>query len=29
MANISIQNETDYPLTDAMTQYILRDAQGV
>ena len=27
MANIPIHNETDYPLTDAMTQYILRDAQ--
>jgi hypothetical protein len=26
MASIPIQNETDYPLTDAMTQYILRDA---
>ena len=27
MANIPIHNETDYPLTDAMAQYILRDAQ--
>jgi hypothetical protein len=27
MASIPIQNETDYPLTDAMTQYIIRDAQ--
>jgi len=27
LANIPIHNETDYPLTDAMTQYILRDAQ--
>jgi hypothetical protein len=27
MASIPIQNETDYPLTDAMMQYILRDAQ--
>ena len=27
MANIPIHNETDYTLTDAMTQYILRDAQ--
>ena len=27
MVNIPIHNETDYTLTDAMTQYILRDAQ--
>lgn len=27
MANIPIHNETDYTLTDEMTQYILRDAQ--
>jgi hypothetical protein len=27
MANIPIQNETDYPLTDDMTQHIIRDAQ--
>jgi hypothetical protein len=27
LANIPIHNETDYTLTDAMTQYILRDAQ--
>ena len=27
MESIPIQNETDYPLTDAMTQYIIRDAQ--
>ena len=26
MANIPIYNETDYPLTEAMMQYILRDA---
>ncbi len=27
MAHIPIHNETDYPLTDAMTEHILRDAQ--
>ena len=27
MVNIPIHNETDYPLTDAMMEYILRDAQ--
>src|ERR1700752_1873412 len=27
MARIPIHNETDYTLTDAMTQHILRDAQ--
>jgi hypothetical protein len=27
MASIPIHNETDYALTDAMTQHILRDAQ--
>jgi hypothetical protein len=27
MASIPIHNETDYPLTDDMTQYIIRDAQ--
>src|SRR5215467_12564747 len=27
MARIPIQNETDYPLTDDMTQQIIRDAQ--
>jgi len=27
VANIPIRNETGYPLTEAMTQYILRDAQ--
>jgi hypothetical protein len=27
MANIPIHNETDYTLTDDMTQYIIRDAQ--
>jgi len=27
MANIPIHNETDYPLTDDMTQHIIRDAQ--
>ena len=27
MASIPIQNETDYPLTDDMTQQIIRDAQ--
>ena len=27
MANILIHNETDYPLTDAMMQQIVRDAQ--
>src|SRR5712691_10161401 len=27
MASIPIQNETDYTLSDAMTQYIIRDAQ--
>src|SRR5215467_8976640 len=27
MASIPIHNETDYPLTDAMTQQIIRDAQ--
>src|SRR5882724_3422686 len=27
MVDIPIHNETDYPLTDAMTQHILRDAQ--
>ena len=27
MASIPIQNETDYTLTDDMTQYIIRDAQ--
>ena len=27
MASIPIQNETDYPLTEAMTQQIIRDAQ--
>lgn len=27
LVNIPIHNETDYTLTDAMTQYILRDAQ--
>jgi hypothetical protein len=27
MVDIPIPNETDYPLTDAMTQHILRDAQ--
>lgn len=27
MANIPIHNETDYTLTDEMTQYIVRDAQ--
>jgi hypothetical protein len=27
MASIPIHNETDYPLTDDMTQHILRDAQ--
>ena len=27
MADIPIHNDTDYPLTDAMTQEILRDAQ--
>jgi hypothetical protein len=27
MASISIQNETDYTLTDDMMQYIIRDAQ--
>jgi len=27
MASIPIHNETDYTLTDAMTQHILRDAQ--
>ena len=26
MASIPIQNETDYPLTEAMTQQIIRDA---
>ena len=26
MANIPIQNETDYPLTDDMMQHIIRDA---
>ena len=27
MASIPIHNETDYPLTDDMTQQIIRDAQ--
>jgi hypothetical protein len=27
MASIPIHNETDYPLTEAMTQQIIRDAQ--
>ena len=27
MASIPIHNATDYALTEAMTQYILRDAQ--
>src|SRR5215468_5271417 len=27
VAHIPIHNETGYPLTEAMTQYILRDAQ--
>src|SRR6266478_2951884 len=27
MAHIPLHNETDYPLTDAMTQHIIRDAQ--
>jgi len=27
MVDIPIHNETDYPLTDDMTQYIIRDAQ--
>ena len=27
MASIPIHNETDYPLTDDMTQHIIRDAQ--
>src|SRR5215467_13188625 len=27
MASIPIHNETDYPLTDDMMQYIIRDAQ--
>src|SRR3982751_6479681 len=27
MASIPIQNETDYPLTEAMRQQIIRDAQ--
>ena len=27
MASIPIHNETDYPLTDDMTQYIIRDTQ--
>src|SRR5919109_356372 len=27
MASIPIQNDTDYPLTDDMTQQIIRDAQ--
>ena len=27
MTSIPIQNETDYPLTEAMTQQIIRDAQ--
>ena len=28
MVTIPIHNETDYPLTDAMTLHILRDAHG-